>query len=89
MPKGIDFERKFINIISEMIGNNSTNFKEVAEKAFPNIAKPNNKLSCMMNIIKKTGKPQGIYLQDAYQLAEALNLNLPDFIWRICKELEK
>jgi hypothetical protein len=89
MDQGMLFERKFIDLILAEIGKDGVNQKAVADMAFPGYAKPDNKLYNLKDSDARLQKAERVTLEAAYNLAKALKLNLPEFIWRVCQELKK
>ena len=82
----MEFEKKFIELIKQELtqrcAENATSKKEIAERAYPDRAKPDNIWTEIFNNGKR------INLEDVYRLCRAFELNVPDFIWRVWKELQ-
>lgn len=81
MTGGEKFEAKFIEVFEDFISRKGLEKKRIAEKAWPEQAKPDNKLQRLL-------KGQNVTLRDAYDLAEAIGYDFPDFIEKVYKALK-
>lgn len=83
------FEEKFREMLLTEIEKRSLTKKGVASQAFASDqAKPDNKMQRILRPSSKSGKYQRINIADAYTLVEIIGYTLPDFIWKVYKELE-
>lgn len=81
MSQGREFEAKFVEILEDFISRRDLEKKKLAEKVWPEQAKPDNKLQRIL-------KGQNVTLSDAYDLAEAIGYDFPDFIEKVYKALK-
>jgi hypothetical protein len=89
MDKAMKFEAKFLEILREEMKQRKLTHKGVAEQAFASDqSKPDNKMYRLLKPNSKTGKNQRVTLADAYILVSLIKYSLPDFLFRVQKELE-
>jgi len=83
---GMDFERTFFELIERIREEKGLSKRSLSDKAFTSQSKEDNKYQRIEKTSKKTGKPQRISLEDAYDLAKSVGYHLPELIWLTWKE---
>lgn len=86
---GINFERKFFEIVERIRKDKGYTKRSVSDRAFLGQSKEDNKYQRIEKPNKKLGKPQRINLGEAYDLAKSVGYNLPELIWITWQELKK
>lgn len=82
MTRGQRFEKKFKEITLEFIERKKLVKREISDKAWPSDAKPDNKM-------QRISGSQGVYLSDAFQLAEALGYDFIDWMKKVLEAFEE
>ncbi|SKA72679.1 hypothetical protein [Desulfobaculum bizertense] len=88
MKTGLDFERKFIEVITEMVILSGMNHTDFAKKTFGETDGSVVKWRRMRNAFSATGRPQRLTVGEAWRMAEVLGKTYPELCFTVEQRLK-
>jgi len=80
---GYDIERAVVFLLCSVITEKSEyNHSIVSQKAFKNSANPTTRWRSMRNVVSKTSRPAKMSIEDAWNVANALDLDLASIVFK-------
>lgn len=88
MKDGYRYERAFVDVVEQMLSDRGIDRTEFSRAVFQHqLKKPDNKWQCLLRPVSKTGKPQRLTLEDAYNIARFLGYDFPDLVEKVRRYL--